>query len=70
MLLMTAGLGLAAAVTDVVVVLRDVEVCDTVDVELESKNVCRLPIIVVVYSVPVKLKTSLVEEPPPLRLRL
>ena len=46
----------AAAVTDVVVVLGDVEVCDTVDVELGSENVCRLPIIVMVYGVPVKLE--------------
>lgn len=66
MLLMTADVGLVTAVTDAVVVLEDAEVCDTVDVELGSENVCGLPIIVMVYGVPVKLKTSLVEEPLPL----
>jgi hypothetical protein len=70
LLLMTADVGLATAVTDVVVVLRDVEVCDTVDVEPGSENVCRLPIIVMVYRVPVEFKTSLVEEPLPLLLPL
>ena len=67
---MRVDLRLAAAVTDVVVVLGDVEVCDTVDIELGSENVCRLPIIVVVYGVSVELKTSLVEERLPLLLSL
>lgn len=48
MLLTTADDGLAVAVTDVVVVLEDVGVCDTVDVELGSENVCGLPMIVMV----------------------
>jgi hypothetical protein len=44
----TADVGLAVAVTDVVVVLEDVGACDTVDVELGSENVCELPMIVTV----------------------
>ena|ERR1700722_6734334 len=65
----TTDVGLAVAVMDVVVVLEDVRVCDTVDVELRSENVCGLPMIVMVYGVPVKLKNSLVEEPPLLQLQ-
>jgi hypothetical protein len=48
LLLTTADDGLAVAVTDVVVVLEDVGVCDTVDVELGPENVCGLPMIVMV----------------------
>lgn len=48
LLLTTADDGLAVAVTNVVVVLEDVGVCDTVDVELGSENVCGLPKIVMV----------------------
>jgi len=46
LLLTTADVRLAVAVTDIVVVLEDVGVCDTVDVELGSENVCGLPMIV------------------------
>ena len=46
--LTTVDVRLAVAVTDVVVVLEDVGVCDTVDVELGSENVCGLPMIVMV----------------------
>jgi hypothetical protein len=48
LLLTAADVGLAVAVTDVVVVIKDVGVCDTVDVELGSENVCGLPMIVMV----------------------
>lgn len=48
LLLTTAGVGLAVAVTDAVAVIKDVGVCGTVDVELESENVCGLPMIVMV----------------------
>jgi hypothetical protein len=48
LLLTTADVGLAVAVTDVVVVLEDAGVCDTVDVELGSENICGLPMIVMV----------------------
>jgi hypothetical protein len=48
LLLTTADVGLAVAVTDVVVVLEDAGVCDTVDVGLGSENICGLPMIVMV----------------------
>jgi len=43
LLLTTMDVGLAIAVTDVVVVLEDVGICDAVGVELGSENVCGLP---------------------------
>jgi hypothetical protein len=48
LLLTTADVGLAIAVTDVVVALEDVGACDSVEVELGSENVCGLPMIVMV----------------------
>jgi len=48
LLLTIEDVGLAVAVTEVVVVLEDVGVCDTMDVELGSENVCGLPMIVMV----------------------
>jgi hypothetical protein len=48
LLLTPADVGVAVVVTDVVVVTRDVGVCDSVDVELGSENVCGLPMMVIV----------------------
>ena len=48
LLLTIAGVGLAVAVTDAVVVIKDVGVCGTVDVELGFENVCGLPMTVMV----------------------
>jgi hypothetical protein len=52
LLLTTAHVGLAVAVTDFVVVLEDVGACDAVEVELGSENVYGLPMTVMVYGVP------------------